>query len=116
MGCSRLQGGRGLGLTGGGVMVGEGAGLMVGSASTGTRLVCNQREIEEKKKKIIIISWHQLSLFWPLFVNERFSRGEGEKEMWRAERLFLLLLLILFIDFCPKSCHSASTSWRFVVG
>lgn len=51
MGGWRLQGGRGLGLTGGGVMVGEGEELMVGRASTGTRLVCNQKEIEKKKKK-----------------------------------------------------------------
>lgn len=34
-------------------------------------LICNQ------KKKKIIISSHQLSLFWPLFVNERFMLREG---------------------------------------
>lgn len=79
-------------MTGGGVMVGEGEELMVGRALTGTRLVCNQKEIEKKKKrKVIIISWHQLSLFWPLFVNERFRRGEGERDMWREQDNFLLL-------------------------
>lgn len=33
------------------------------------RLICNQKKI--------IISSHQLSLFWPLFVNERFMLREG---------------------------------------
>lgn len=36
------------------------------------RLICNRKKI--------IISSHQLSLFWPLFVNERFMLREGGRE------------------------------------
>lgn len=39
------------------------------------RLTCNQKKI--------IISSHQLSLFWPLFVNERFMVREGESGQWK---------------------------------
>lgn len=44
------------------------------------RLICNEGEK-------LIISSHQLSLFWPLFVNERFMlwRGGADKQESDAE-------------------------------
>lgn len=46
-------GGRGLGVTGGGVMARGGEELKGGGAPTGTRLVCNQREIEKKHNHLM---------------------------------------------------------------